>query len=83
MNTIVPYDDSVDIQGGISDLARFRRQVHSDDFAETGCMCSLGGRVWVDKRIRRLPTRGMTRSPPFALAARGLLFSTYTLRGVR
>ena len=32
MNTIVLYDDSVDIPDGIGDLAGFRRWVHSDDF---------------------------------------------------
>jgi Uma2 family endonuclease len=48
MNTIVLYDDSVDIPDGISDLARFRRWVHSDDFPETGRICFLDGRVWID-----------------------------------
>jgi hypothetical protein len=31
MNTIVLYDDSVDIPDGISDLAGFRRWAHSED----------------------------------------------------
>jgi Uma2 family endonuclease len=48
MNTIVLYDDSVDIPDGISDLSGFRRWVHSDDFPETGRICFLDGRVWVD-----------------------------------
>jgi Uma2 family endonuclease len=48
MNTIVLYDDSVDIPDGISDLARFRRWVHSDDFPETGRICFLDGRVRID-----------------------------------
>jgi Uma2 family endonuclease len=48
MNTIVLYDDSVDIPDGISDLARFRRWVHSDEFPETGRICFLDGRVWID-----------------------------------
>jgi hypothetical protein len=48
MNTIVLYGDSVDIPDGISDLAGFRRWVHSDDFPDTGRICFLDGRVWVD-----------------------------------
>ena len=48
MNTIVLYDDSVDIPDGISDLAGFRRWAHSDDFPETGRICFLDGRVWLD-----------------------------------
>jgi Uma2 family endonuclease len=48
MNTIVLYDDSVDIPDGISDLTGFRRWAHSEDFPETGRICFLDGRVWLD-----------------------------------
>jgi hypothetical protein len=48
MNTIVLYDDSVDIPDGISDLAAFRRWARSDNFPEAGRICFLDGRVWVD-----------------------------------
>jgi Uma2 family endonuclease len=48
MNAIVLYDESVDIPDGIADLTNFRRWSHSDDFRETGRICFLNGRVWVD-----------------------------------
>jgi hypothetical protein len=52
MNTIVLYDDSVDIPNGIGDLAAFRRWAHSDEFPEAGRICFLDGRVWVDMRTK-------------------------------
>jgi Uma2 family endonuclease len=48
MNTIVVYEDTVEIPDGISDLAAFRRWAHSDDFPETGRICYLNDIVWVD-----------------------------------
>jgi hypothetical protein len=43
VNTIVLYDDSVDIPAGIRDLAGFRRWVHSDDFPEQNGYLELDG----------------------------------------
>ena len=51
MNTIVLYDESVDIPGGIDDLGAFRRWAHFDDFPTTGRICFLNGRVWVEMSI--------------------------------
>jgi hypothetical protein len=48
VNTIVLYEDRVDIPSGISDLTAFRSWLHSDDFPSTGRICFLNGRVWVD-----------------------------------
>jgi hypothetical protein len=58
MNTIVLYDDEVRIPDGINTLAAFRRWAHSDDFPQSGRICFLDGRVWVD----------MSKEPPRARA---------------
>ena len=72
MNTIVLYDDSVDIPDGISDLAGFRRWVHSDDFPETGRICFLDGRVWVDMSKEQVFTHNQLKQE-FNLVVGGLV----------
>jgi hypothetical protein len=42
-NTIVLYQDSVDIPNRIGDLVAFSRWVHSDESPETGRICRLDG----------------------------------------
>ena len=72
MNTIVLYDDSVDIPSGISDLAAFRRWVHSDEFPATGRICFLDGRVWVDMSKEQIFTRNQIKQE-FNLVIGGLV----------
>jgi Uma2 family endonuclease len=72
MNTIVLYDDSVDIPNGISDLVGFRRWVHSDDFPETGRICFLDGRVWVDMSKEQVFTHNQLKQE-FNLVVGGLV----------
>src|SRR5271169_4627478 len=72
MNTIVLYDDSVDIPDGISDLAGFRRWVHSDDFPATGRICFLDGRVWVDMSKEQVFTHNQLKQE-FNLVIGGLV----------
>jgi Uma2 family endonuclease len=74
MKTIVLYDDSVDIPDGISDLAGFRRWVHSDDFPETGRICFLDGRVWVDMSKEQVFTHNQLKQE-FNLVIGGLVKS--------
>ena len=72
MNTIVLYDESVDIPDGISDLAGFRRWVHSDDFPETGRICFLDGRIWVDMSKEQVFTHNQLKQE-FNLVVGGLV----------
>jgi Uma2 family endonuclease len=72
MNTIVLYDDSVEIPGGISDLAAFHRWVRSDDFPETGRICFLDGRVWVDMSKEQVFTHNQLKQE-FNLVIGGLV----------
>jgi hypothetical protein len=72
MNTIVLYDDPVNIPGGIDDLAGFRRWVHSDDFPEAGRICFLDGRVWVDMSKEQVFTHNQLKQE-FNLAIDGLV----------
>jgi Uma2 family endonuclease len=51
----------VDIPDGISDLGAFRRWAHSDDFPETGRICFLDGRVWVDMRREQIFTHNQLK----------------------
>ncbi len=74
MNTIVLYDESVDIPNGISDLSGFRRWVHSDDFPETGRICFLDGRVWVDMSKEQVFTHNQLKQE-FNLVIGGLVKS--------
>ena len=74
MDTIVLYDDSVDIPAGISDLPGFRRWVHSDDFPDTGRICFLDGRVWVDKSKEQVFTHNQLKQE-FNLVIGGLVKS--------
>jgi Uma2 family endonuclease len=74
MNTIVLYDDSVDIPSGISDLAAFRRWAHSDDFPATGRICFLDGRVWVDMSKEQVFTHNQLKQE-FNLVIGGLVKS--------
>jgi Uma2 family endonuclease len=72
MNTIVLYDESVDIPDGIGDLIGFRRWVHSDDFPETGRICFLDGRVWVDMSKEQVFTHNQLKQE-FNLVVGGLV----------
>jgi len=72
MNTIVLYDDSVDIPNGIGDLAGFRRWAHSDDFPEAGRICFLDGRVWVDMSKEQVFTHNQVKQE-FNLVLGGLV----------
>jgi hypothetical protein len=72
MNTIVLYDDSVDIPNGISDLAGFRRWAHSDEFPETGRICFLDGRVWLDMSKEQVVTHNQLKQE-FNLVIGGLV----------
>jgi Uma2 family endonuclease len=74
MNTIVLYDESVDIPDGIGDLAAFRRWAHSDDFPETGRICFLDGRVWVDMSREQVFTHNQLKQE-FNLVVGGLVKS--------
>jgi hypothetical protein len=74
MNTIVLYDESVDIPDGISDLAGFRRWVHSDDFPKTGRICFLDGRVWVDMSKEQVFTHNQLKQE-FNLVVGGLVMA--------
>jgi Uma2 family endonuclease len=72
MNTVVLYDESVDIPDGISDLAAFRRWAHSDDFPEAGRICFLDGRVWVDMSREQIFTHNQLKQE-FNLVIGGLV----------
>src|ERR1700693_5830541 len=48
MTTFVLYDDEVCIPVWVTDLASFRKWLHSDEFPENGRICYLNGEVWVD-----------------------------------
>ena len=72
MNTIVLYEDSVDIPSGINDLATFRRWAHSDDFPATGRICFLDGRVWVDMSKEQVFTHNQVKQE-FNLVIGGLV----------
>jgi Uma2 family endonuclease len=72
MNTIVLYDDTVDIPNGISDLSAFRRWAHSDEFPETGRICFLDGRVWLDMSKEQVFTHNQLKQE-FNLVIGGLV----------
>jgi len=72
MNTIVLYDESVDIPDGISDLAGFRRWVHSDNFPEAGRICFFDGQVWVDMSKEQVFTHNQLKQE-FNLVLGGLV----------
>ncbi len=72
MNTIVLYDDTVDIPSGITDLSAFRRWAHSDEFPETGRICFLDGRVWVDMSKEQVFTHNQLKQE-FNLVLGGLV----------
>jgi Uma2 family endonuclease len=72
MHTIVLYDDTVDIPTGINDLAAFRRWAHSDDFPESGRICFLNGRVWVDTSKEQVFTHNQVKRE-FNLVVEGLV----------
>ena len=74
MNTIVLYDESVDIPSGIDDLAAFRRWAHSDGFPTTGRICFLNGRVWVDMSKEQVFTHNQLKQE-FNLVVGGLVKS--------
>ncbi len=74
MNTIVLYDESVDIPSGIDDLGAFRRWAHSDDFPTTGRICFLNGRVWVDMSKEQVFTHNQLKQE-FNLVVGGLVKS--------
>jgi Uma2 family endonuclease len=74
MNTIVLYDETVDIPDGISDLAAFRRWAHSDDFPQAGRICFLNGRVWVDMSREQVFTHNQLKQE-FNLVLGGLVKS--------
>lgn len=48
MITVVNEADQVDIPAWVVDLESFLRWADSEHFPETGRVCWLGGRVWVD-----------------------------------
>ncbi|MBI4616620.1 MAG: Uma2 family endonuclease [Planctomycetes bacterium] len=64
---IVFQPDGVEIPAGITDLARFRAWVHSDDFPERGRIDWIDGRMEVDCLPEDLNTHG---SPKSAIAIR-------------
>ena len=72
MNTIVLYEDSVDIPDGVSDLDAFRHWAHSDDFPEAGRICFLDGRVWVDMSREQVFTHNQLKQE-FNLVLGGLI----------
>jgi Uma2 family endonuclease len=72
MNTIVLYDDTVDIPSGISDLTAFRRWAHSDAFPESGRICFLDGRVWLDMSKEQIFTHNQIKQE-FNLGIGGLV----------
>ena len=72
MNTIVLYDESVDIPSGIDDLTAFRRWAHSDGFPTTARICFLNGRVWVDMSKEQVFTHNQLKQE-FNLVGGGLV----------
>jgi Uma2 family endonuclease len=62
----------VDIPSGISDLRAFRRWAHSDEFPETGRICFLDGRVWLDMSKEQVFTHNQLKQE-FNLVIGGLV----------
>lgn len=60
-STIVYEGEEVHIPDWIVDLDSFRRWAGSDEFPETGRICYLKGRVWVDMSKEQIFTHGLLK----------------------
>lgn len=58
----VAGEDRIDIPAWVVDFASFRRWTHSDDFPETGKVCFIRDRVWVDLSMEEFVSHNQVRT---------------------
>lgn len=63
METIfVAGPDQVDVPAWVVDFESFRRWLHSEEFPETGKICFINDKVWVDLSMEEVIAHGQVRT---------------------
>lgn len=63
METVfVAGSDQVDVPAWIVDFESFRRWLHSEEFPETGKICFINDKVWVDLSMEEFFSHGQART---------------------